>query len=676
MQTTVGNQRSVIGGTLNSTNFSIIATPLAFETLLGKIYSDRVSAVVREIGTNAYEAHQLVNKHNEPFDIHVPTRSELYFSVRDYGPGLDDNEIVNIYTQLFNSTKTNTNTLGGCFGLGSKSPFGYTDNFTVQSWKNGQCNTYSMYRNNEGWPVCALVNSSPSTEPSGIEVRVPVKINDISLFRQSIISIYSYFNTIPKCVNEQLDIRYPETSYSGNTCNIIKTGYKSNLSVKMGNIVYPVNTNLMFGNFPEIKGMLVNVDIGDVSPEPGRESLTYDDITKTNLKKYINRAVDEFKSFVSNQINQVESVFDLFDRFHNLRNICNFAGLFHDVITKKFGFNPFSDNIITYIQTSLKNSSTTCADITNYAKDNVNLYIDGKKVSSSKSCFSTMIYHHYYCLRHYNFVIIDTPKKHSAKLKSLKYNHTIGVRPDSNGNIDWAKLQLLVPVPRNRWVKSSTISEPVNTDKKPVREKQYAKLYNSSWINTQEIEAGATVVPLIVDGHYADAKLLNVVRLLLDDKSDVYALNKRDYANAINNGHVNFIAHTRQTIIDKLNNNLGVQYFLNGTGRFYSSYLSEVVTRSHLFKNRFQEITNDRFKQLVIAYEQYIKLTKNENITDFMESVYKLYGIPIATSEKLVLKEIQFFEKEYPLIKDVNISFIAKSSDKIISDIINYLNKG
>ena len=78
-----------------------------------------------------------IGQQDTPFEVHLPTILEPYFSVRDYGTGLTDQEIESIYTTYFESTKTNSNEYIGALGLGSKSPFSYTDNFTVTSVKNG-----------------------------------------------------------------------------------------------------------------------------------------------------------------------------------------------------------------------------------------------------------------------------------------------------------------------------------------------------------------------------------------------------------------------------------------------------------------------------------------------------------------------------------------------------------
>ena len=52
----------------------------------------------------------------------------------------------------------------GVLGLGSKSPFAYTDQFTVESFQGGTKRTYTAYKNEDGNPVFALLNEQETDE--------------------------------------------------------------------------------------------------------------------------------------------------------------------------------------------------------------------------------------------------------------------------------------------------------------------------------------------------------------------------------------------------------------------------------------------------------------------------------------------------------------------------------
>src|SRR5271156_6461407 len=116
----------------SESSFRIKTTAKAFDILSSGLYTDRVLAVVRELSCNAYDAHVAANN-LEPFEIHVPNSLEPWFHVKDFGTGLSDEDVMNLYSTYFESTKTDSNDFIGALGLGSKSPFSYTKAFEVIS---------------------------------------------------------------------------------------------------------------------------------------------------------------------------------------------------------------------------------------------------------------------------------------------------------------------------------------------------------------------------------------------------------------------------------------------------------------------------------------------------------------------------------------------------------------
>ena len=110
--------------------FRIRNSAKAFKILSAGLYANKIRAIIRELTTNALDSHTAAGT-TRPVDVHLPSSLEPRFSVRDYGTGLDHDEVTNIYTTYFESTKTNSNDFVGALGLGSKTPFSYTDNFTV-----------------------------------------------------------------------------------------------------------------------------------------------------------------------------------------------------------------------------------------------------------------------------------------------------------------------------------------------------------------------------------------------------------------------------------------------------------------------------------------------------------------------------------------------------------------
>ena len=128
---------NILMGDLVEKKFGIIENEKMYRILSSKIYTNKIAAPIRELCCNAYDAHVEAGKKDVPFRVHVPTFDESYFEVQDFGPGLNANEIENLYTSYGYSSKENSNNMIGCLGLGSKSPFAYTESFSILSRKEG-----------------------------------------------------------------------------------------------------------------------------------------------------------------------------------------------------------------------------------------------------------------------------------------------------------------------------------------------------------------------------------------------------------------------------------------------------------------------------------------------------------------------------------------------------------
>ena len=172
--------------------------------LSDNLYSNKIGSIVRELSANALDAHRMSGKENVPFEVTLPGRNGLFvdsgvsFSIRDFGPGLDEEEIYSLYTSYGSSSKRSDSSQIGGFGIGSKSPFAYTDAFTVTSWKHGTMNSYICFLNGDGAPCIKKIDSGVSDEPSGMKVDIAVKTEaDAETFRRECESQYLFYDVPP-----------------------------------------------------------------------------------------------------------------------------------------------------------------------------------------------------------------------------------------------------------------------------------------------------------------------------------------------------------------------------------------------------------------------------------------------------------------------------------------------
>jgi hypothetical protein len=112
-------------------DFGIVASKEAFKILSSGLYKQKVRACIRELCCNARDAHVAAGKAAVPFTLQLPTMFDLTFSVRDDGTGLSHEDVLSLYTTYFGTNKSDSNDYVGALGLGSKSPFCYTDMFSV-----------------------------------------------------------------------------------------------------------------------------------------------------------------------------------------------------------------------------------------------------------------------------------------------------------------------------------------------------------------------------------------------------------------------------------------------------------------------------------------------------------------------------------------------------------------
>jgi len=261
--------------------FRIRNSAKAFNILSSGLYANKIKAIIRELSCNALDSH-IAAGNDQPFEVHLPTTLEPYFSIRDFGTGLNHDQVTNIYTTYFESTKTNSNAFIGALGLGSKSPFSYTDNFTVTTIKDGHKGIYSAFINGEGVPSIALMGEEDTTEPAGVEIKFSVNDRwDFSKFEDEASKVYRWFKQKPKFTGAEVQIRdfeYVKTDIIPGVHQVSNSGKA--LAV-MGNIAYPIevpNADKNLGNdlFSMLKtGLVMEFAIGELDFQASREGLSY-----------------------------------------------------------------------------------------------------------------------------------------------------------------------------------------------------------------------------------------------------------------------------------------------------------------------------------------------------------------------------------------------------------------
>ena len=320
-------------GVVEKRAFTINGNAHVFKILRDQIYSKKIEALMREISCNAWDSHVDAGKPDLPFDVHLPTMLEPWLSIRDYGVGISDDDMKNMYNEYFNSTKTRSNSVTGCFGLGSKSPFAYSDAFTVTSWFDGVKISYSAYIDKDGAGVIAEMEGArvPTDECNGFEVFVAVKEDDFHSFENDAKKVLRRFNPLPNITgHENFDFEPIEYVIEGEGWALRKTAPRSPYSSSrntegamaiQGNVAYPIDTSSIIGiTSDEMKILSLPIDIwfgiGDIGVTPSRESLSYDDGSRGsidtigNLKRLAQEIFDVMPSLFADKFDECATLWD------------------------------------------------------------------------------------------------------------------------------------------------------------------------------------------------------------------------------------------------------------------------------------------------------------------------------------------------------------------------------
>lgn len=290
-------------GIEEQTTFGMEATSEAFRILSSGLYSDKISAVLREVSCNALDAHVVAGTPDLPIEVHLPTVLEPMLRIRDFGPGLDERQMIETYTRYFKSDKRESNELIGGKGLGSKSPFSYIDSFNVAAVQEGEKRLYVAHVGPQGVPVLSLLGRSAADAnwPHGLEVSFPVKPKDITEFHSKAAAIFRWFRILPRIIGGEA-AEAVKAVIEGEAFSLLPKG-EQGCRLLMGNVAYPIHRESVPGlnqveDFLLQNGLVLKAPIGAVSATASREGLEYSPADRASLRKLLAGAMKELREML------------------------------------------------------------------------------------------------------------------------------------------------------------------------------------------------------------------------------------------------------------------------------------------------------------------------------------------------------------------------------------------
>ena len=296
--------------------FRIRNSAKAFNILSSGLYANKIRAIIRELSCNAVDSHAAAGKTGTPFDVHLPNSLDPTFRIRDYGTGLTHDQVTNIYTTYFESTKTNSNEFIGALGLGSKSPFSYTDNFTVVAIRDGIKGVYTAFINNEGVPSIALMSQDETDEPSGVEIKFAVNDRwDFDKFRQEARQVYKYFALRPVVDGTNFSFEDPQYESRDIIPGVHAYSNTRNSYAIMGNIAYPIDVPNAESTLGELRGLLgcgleIHFAIGELDFQASREGLSYIPQTIDSIKQKLEALNAQLSIHLADEADAIKNLWD------------------------------------------------------------------------------------------------------------------------------------------------------------------------------------------------------------------------------------------------------------------------------------------------------------------------------------------------------------------------------
>lgn len=311
---TLGGQEAI--------SFGISEDPAFFQILSSSLYNNPNLAVVRETICNSWDAHIEAGLQHVPVLIHLDDDGFIRF--RDYGKGIPDKLIGQVYGTYGASTKkSNTATTGG-FGLGCKSPFAYTDSFQVTSMNQGKMSIYNVTKSSietNGKPGIIPIITGVDTDQTGLEVKFQIDESDINEFIRYIESIV--YNGEIKAVLRRTVLTAPGTlqeqdrnlptlgmSFEPGSYDFSGSWHRNYMGshavyVRYGNVMYPATQSPateealgLIHNFMNIIGanrIVVQAAPSTLAIAPSRETLSNQKMTDDGITDICVALVDKLE---------------------------------------------------------------------------------------------------------------------------------------------------------------------------------------------------------------------------------------------------------------------------------------------------------------------------------------------------------------------------------------------
>jgi hypothetical protein len=279
---------------MENLSFGMKVNAISFFATMSGLAKDKIGYPLRELCTNAWDVAR------GDFDVYLPTTMKPEFRVRDRGPGMSHDQVVEYAFNMFSTSKAADENAVGGWGAGMKSPFAYllqegrSGTYMLSSYQGGEKRTYVVSMGADGMPVPRQFPTVPTTEPDGFEIGFAVHRSDIFQFGLKAKEILWSFEPRPR-IFPAADYEEPEVLRRGEGW----TQFASHSvpfygpQVRMGCVMYPFDINALDASdrclIDSSDCTVIDAPIGSLSVTLSREALSYDNRTKATLQALVEK---------------------------------------------------------------------------------------------------------------------------------------------------------------------------------------------------------------------------------------------------------------------------------------------------------------------------------------------------------------------------------------------------
>lgn len=295
-------------------------TKKAIELLYSQ-YTRPIRTCVQELVSNAYDAMNEANN-DAPIKVQLPNAlNDFTFFVRDFGNSMDLDMVKNVYMRVNASTKSKSNKAIGGFGIGSKTPWAYTDTFILTTYLDGQETQYMLVK---GRSNVSIIHQGDTKEENGTKVSFQTKQNDSENFKTALKRICLNFKTKP-IVNSDVNFEYEKHIKINDHVSVVSDSLLNHkVYANLGGVLYSIDFFKTYDIEEFLKSessIIINFNVGNLYPLQTREALFTNqnegEFNSSMIKSVTKRAKIWIDKYIKQELNKLKTVENVIEFYRN-----------------------------------------------------------------------------------------------------------------------------------------------------------------------------------------------------------------------------------------------------------------------------------------------------------------------------------------------------------------------